>query len=182
MAVALQFVLNGRIVRVENCSPNTTLLEFLRGAGLTGSKEGCAEGDAARAPSPSSSADADGQPVYRAVNSCLCLLPARRARGNFRRRHRWLGKPASRSAHDGRVSRLAIVMHTGLHLLNVRRYYRDDLHTHDDLDDQLSGNLCRCTVYRPIRDAPSKPSCFVASRGNELKLDAESGKRKTEMN
>ena len=32
-------------------------------------------------------------------------------------------------------------------------YYRDDLHTHDDLDDQLSGNLCRCTGYRPIRDA-----------------------------
>jgi xanthine dehydrogenase molybdopterin binding subunit/xanthine dehydrogenase small subunit len=32
-------------------------------------------------------------------------------------------------------------------------YYRDDLRTHDDLDDQLSGNLCRCTGYRPIRDA-----------------------------
>ena len=45
MAAALQFVLNGRIVEVENCSPNTTLLEFLRGHGLTGTKEGCAEGD-----------------------------------------------------------------------------------------------------------------------------------------
>jgi xanthine dehydrogenase molybdopterin binding subunit/xanthine dehydrogenase small subunit len=32
-------------------------------------------------------------------------------------------------------------------------YYRDDLRTNDDLDDQLSGNLCRCTGYRPIRDA-----------------------------
>ena len=32
-------------------------------------------------------------------------------------------------------------------------YYRDDLRTHDALDDQLSGNLCRCTGYRPIRDA-----------------------------
>jgi xanthine dehydrogenase molybdopterin binding subunit/xanthine dehydrogenase small subunit len=32
-------------------------------------------------------------------------------------------------------------------------FYRDDLLTHDDLDEQLAGNLCRCTGYRPIRDA-----------------------------
>ena len=45
MAGVIQFVLNGRVVRIDNCSPNTTLLEFLRGTGLTGTKEGCAEGD-----------------------------------------------------------------------------------------------------------------------------------------
>ena len=45
MAGSLEFTLNGRRVRVEDCSPNTTLLEYLRGIGLTGSKEGCAEGD-----------------------------------------------------------------------------------------------------------------------------------------
>jgi xanthine dehydrogenase small subunit len=32
-------------------------------------------------------------------------------------------------------------------------YYREDLRTPDDLDEQLAGNLCRCTGYRPIRDA-----------------------------
>ena len=62
MAVALQFVLNGRIVRIENCSPNTTLLEFLRGAGLTGSKEGCAEGDCGACSVAIVERDADGQP------------------------------------------------------------------------------------------------------------------------
>ncbi len=32
-------------------------------------------------------------------------------------------------------------------------YYRKDLKTGAQLDEQLCGNLCRCTGYRPIRDA-----------------------------
>ena len=48
-------------------------------------------------------------------------------------------------------------------------YYRDDLHTHDDLDDQLSGNLCRCTGYRPIRDAAME-AFSVADEVTSLKL------------
>ena len=32
-------------------------------------------------------------------------------------------------------------------------YYRGDIQKPDQLDDQLCGNLCRCTGYRPIRDA-----------------------------
>jgi xanthine dehydrogenase large subunit len=45
MASEFEFTLNGKPVRVEAISPNTTLLEFLRGSGLAGTKEGCAEGD-----------------------------------------------------------------------------------------------------------------------------------------
>ena len=45
-------------------------------------------------------------------------------------------------------------------------YYRDDLHTHDDLDEQLADNLCRCTGYRPIRDAAIE-AFFCRRRGNE---------------
>ena len=45
MGGALEFTLNGQPVRLEAYSPNTTLLDFLRARSLTGSKEGCAEGD-----------------------------------------------------------------------------------------------------------------------------------------
>jgi len=43
-------------------------------------------------------------------------------------------------------------------------YYRDDIHKYDELDDQLSGNLCRCTGYRPIRDAAIEAFSFRSSR------------------
>src|SRR5439155_5282702 len=43
--MALEFLLNGSTVRAEGFSPQTTLLEFLRDRGLTGAKEGCAEGE-----------------------------------------------------------------------------------------------------------------------------------------
>ncbi len=50
-------------------------------------------------------------------------------------------------------------------------YYRDDLKTASQLDDQLCGNLCRCTGYRPIRDAAceafanKQPDEFTARLG-----------------
>lgn len=40
----IRFYLNGTKVAVENINPEITLLEYLRGIGLTGTKLGCAEG------------------------------------------------------------------------------------------------------------------------------------------
>src|SRR5512144_602029 len=80
MAAALEFVLNGRLVPLEGVSPNTTLLEFLRARGLTGTKEGCAEGDCGACSVAIVERDTDGKTAYRAVNSCLmpiCLLAGR---------------------------------------------------------------------------------------------------------
>src|SRR5580704_18779625 len=80
MPDTLEFILNGKPVRVTGISPNTTLLEYLRGSGLTGTKEGCAEGDCGACSVAIIERDADGKPAYRAVNSCLmpiCLLAGR---------------------------------------------------------------------------------------------------------
>src|SRR5438094_8870346 len=74
MVGALEFTLNGRLVRVEDCSPNTTLLDYLRGRGLTGSKEGCAEGDCGACSVAIVDLDTRGERTYRAINSCLVPL------------------------------------------------------------------------------------------------------------
>ena len=75
MSSAIEFRLNGKAVRVDSVSPNVTLLEWLRGSGLTGSKEGCAEGDCGACSVAIADRDARGKRCYRAINSCLVPLP-----------------------------------------------------------------------------------------------------------
>src|SRR5215467_2779580 len=80
MDEAFEFVLNGRIRRISGCSPNTTLLEYLRETGLTGAKEGCAEGDCGACSVAILDRDSQGRACYRAINSCLvplCLIAER---------------------------------------------------------------------------------------------------------
>ena len=73
---AITFTLNGRHVEERHVPPTTTLLEYLRlQAGLTGTKEGCAEGDCGACSVAILDVDAHGGPSWRAVNSCLVLLP-----------------------------------------------------------------------------------------------------------
>src|SRR6185436_1329220 len=69
MADSLEFALNGRPIRAANISPNTTLLDFLRSRGLTGAKEGCAEGDCGACSVVITTHDSADKPCYRAINS-----------------------------------------------------------------------------------------------------------------
>ena len=154
MAEPLEFTLNGRRVRVEELSPNTTLLEYLRSHGLTGSKEGCAEGDCGACSVALVEPDAQGRATYRAINSCLvplCLMAGREiitvegvGEGELH--------PVQEQmvAHHGSQCGYCT---PGFVLSLFEGYYRGDLRTQDQLNDQLSGNLCRCTGYRPIREA-----------------------------
>jgi xanthine dehydrogenase molybdopterin binding subunit/xanthine dehydrogenase small subunit len=155
MPAAFEFTLNGQTVRVEGVSPNTTLLEFLRASGRTGTKEGCAEGDCGACSVAMIETTAEGKRTYRAINSCLipiCLLAGREvisvegvARGSTLH-------PVQQKMVECHGSQCGYCT-PGFIMSLFEGYYRDDLRTSEQLDDQLCGNLCRCTGYRPIRDA-----------------------------
>ena len=70
----ITFLLNGSRIHLDNPPPQMTLLDFVRQQGLTGAKEGCAEGEcgacAVALVEPDGAASA-----YRVVNSCLMFLP-----------------------------------------------------------------------------------------------------------
>src|SRR5258707_10368236 len=66
----IEFLLNGRKVRAKDFTPQTTVLDFVRSQGLTGAKEGCAEGECGAC-----TVLMVQDRGYVPVNSCLLFLP-----------------------------------------------------------------------------------------------------------
>ena len=158
MKTAIEFRLNGKPVRLDSVSPNVTLLDWLRANGLTGSKEGCAEGDCGACSVAIVDLSKDGKPTYRSINSCLVPLPLMAGRDIVTVEGVGCGKlhPVQQAMVDNHGSQCGYCT-PGFIMSMFEGFYRDDLKTSAQLDEQLCGNLCRCTGYRAIRDA-----CFDA--------------------
>ena len=140
----ISFLLNGREVRLHDVAPTRTLLDWLReDAGLTGTKEGCNEGDCGACTVAVS--DAAG---LRALNACILFLP--QLHGKAVRTVEGLADgsalhPVQAAMVDHHASQCGfctpgIVVSLAVGQAQGRR----------DHDDVLAGNLCRCTGYAPI--------------------------------
>ena len=71
----IRFFLNGTRINLSNFDPEITLLEYLRGIGLTGTKLGCAEGGCGACTVVVSQFNPTTQKIYHAsVNACLAPL------------------------------------------------------------------------------------------------------------
>ena len=154
----LRFVLNGRVEYVEQPPATQTVLEYLRDvAGLKGTKEGCAEGDCGACTVVLGELGADRRRItYRAVNSCIRFLPT--LDGKELVTVEGLQQPSG-AAHP--VQQSMIEHHAsqcgfctpGFVMSLLAVYLNAESAGRDQIVDALSGNLCRCTGYRPIIDA-----------------------------
>ena len=160
---AIQFLLNGEAVRVESPSPQMTLLDFIRARGLTGAKEGCAEGECG-ACAVALVEPEDGGSAYRVVTSCLMFLPMAAGREICTVESLAAGGElcdVQRAMAAAGGSQCGYCTPGFVMSLFAEQHRPGRTGPCDTM--ALSGNLCRCTGYRPIRDAAHSLGAAPAS-------------------
>jgi xanthine dehydrogenase small subunit len=186
-----RITVNGKETPIAPAAPHTTVLDFLRERGLTGTKEGCAEGECGACSVLVARPGVHKPTDWVAVNACL--VPAAALDGQEVITSEGLatvGDPGTPPALHPVQQEMAVrggsqcgYCTPGFVCSMAAEYYRPDRCAHADPADgaeahdgtevhvdaeahvdaehgpngfdlhALSGNLCRCTGYRPIRDA-----------------------------
>ncbi|MFI8993464.1 xanthine dehydrogenase small subunit [Streptomyces sp. NPDC053542] len=181
--VAARITVNGKETPLSPAAPHTTVLDFLRERGLTGTKEGCAEGECGACSVLVARPGVNKPTDWVAVNACL--VPAAALDGQEVITSEGLataGEPGTPPTLHPVQEEMAVCGGSqcgyctpGFICSMAAEYYRPDrcAHAQTDADadadsvdggdsehgpngfdlHSLSGNLCRCTGYRPIRDA-----------------------------
>ena len=153
----IEFLLNGRIEKVDQFDPNLSILEWLRTKmRLTGTKEGCASGDCGACTVITGTADQHGNTRYEAINSCITLLGSLHGKElitveAFQQEPRHpvqQGMMEKQGAQCGFCTPGIVMSLTALHANR-----KGGTVSNHQILEALSGNLCRCTGYRPIIDA-----------------------------
>jgi xanthine dehydrogenase small subunit len=152
---SLKFRFRGAEVALSDFRPRATLLDWLReSATATGTKEGCAEGDCG-ACTIVLARPRDGALSYEAVNACVLLL------GQVDGAEVITVEDLAEGAVLHPVQQAMVDLHgsqcgfctPGIVMSLFALYHRGEAATRGAVCDQLAGNLCRCTGYRPILDA-----------------------------
>ncbi|MCG2586101.1 xanthine dehydrogenase small subunit [Massilia sp. TS11] len=170
---AIRYYHRGRVEEVRDAAPTRTVLQHLReDRHCTGTKEGCAEGDCGACTVVVGSLE-DGKLALQAVNACIQLLPSLDGKALFTvedvalpdgRLH-----PVQQALVDCHGSQCGFC--TPGFVMSLWAMYQQQAGacpSRAEIDDALSGNLCRCTGYRPIIDAAQRmvelpPAAFDAA-------------------
>ncbi|WP_019142537.1 xanthine dehydrogenase small subunit [Noviherbaspirillum massiliense] len=163
MSEPIRFYYRGAVQSVADASPTQTILQFVReNMHCTGTKEGCAEGDCGACTVVIGEAK-DGNTELKAVNSCIQFLPTLDGKALFTVED--LKQPdgelhpvqqAMVECHGSQCGFCTPGFVMSLWALYLKQEGRQEPLSRKEIDDALSGNLCRCTGYRPIIDAAQR--------------------------
>jgi len=160
MTQPIRFIYRGEVQTVTDASPTRTILQHVReDQRCTGTKEGCAEGDCGACTVVIG--ELKGNTVaMKAVNSCIQFVPTLDGKALFTVED--LKQPdgalhpvqqAMVECHGSQCGFCTPGFVMSLWGLYLRQEGKSCHPERKEIDDTLSGNLCRCTGYRPIIDA-----------------------------
>ena len=160
----IRFFHRGQVVEVHDVDPTRSVLHWLReDARCTGTKEGCNEGDCGACTVVIGSLPEQGDALQlQTVNACIQFLPTLHGKALFTVED-LKKEPTAPALHP--VQQALVECHgsqcgfcTPGFVMSLWSTYEHHQATgtrpsRQQLADDLSGNLCRCTGYRPILDA-----------------------------
>ncbi len=172
----IEFIYNNKIIKLKNPDPNKTILDFIRSdLKQKGTKEGCAEGGCGACTVVLGELK-NNKIVYKSINSCISFLPI------IDKKYLIVIENLSSKKDELHPVQEAMVKFHGSQcgfctpgfIMSMFAMYKNfSKFNNEIIDETLSGNLCRCTGYRPIIDAAkslNSKNSFDHFKKNEKKI------------
>ena len=152
----IKFVWENKICSISNPDPNETLLNYIRlKLKKTGTKEGCAEGGCGACTIVMGELQ-NNKIIYKAINSCISFVPSLEGKQLI------LVEDLIKKNGKLHAVQNAMINHHGSQcgfctpgfVMSIFSMYKNfSYYNKEKIENSISGNLCRCTGYRPILDA-----------------------------
>ena len=152
----VQFIFENKLIELDNPDPNQTLLNFIREElKKKGTKEGCAEGGCGACTVVLGEME-NKKIKYKAVNACISFTPILHGKQLI-----VVENLVSKNGSYHPVQEAIVKYHAsqcgfctpGFVMSIFAMYKNKNNKDEDNIKEAISGNLCRCTGYRPIIDA-----------------------------